>query len=74
MTDNPTAKTAIEFGKAGTSLITGGKNFINLGETLKSPVATGGMLLDAASVSNTTVETVNKLTDDELEKLRRNGN
>ena len=77
MTDNPAAKTAIGVGKAITSGFTGRASVLNLGETLKTPFKTGSLLLDAITVTDKAVEIVTpplKLPDEELNKLKLNGN
>jgi hypothetical protein len=72
-TDNPTAKTVIGAGKTAASIITGGYNVSNLGETLKSPFATGGMLIDATSTTKSAVEKAQKINED-INKLKLKSN
>ena len=75
MTDNPTAKTAIGVGKALTSGFTGGSSLLKLGETIKSPFSIVSTIIDAATVTSTAVEVVPPLLpNDDLEKLKQNGN
>ena len=75
-TSNPAAKAAIEIGKTLTSTFTGVSSILKLEETVKSSFALGSMLIDAATVTDKAKDAFIpiKIPDEELDKLRKNGN